>query len=448
MDFVKEFENTLENTIQQGLYKQAHQLISTFSTTKLPYTMKLFSLINRLRRCEQPFHFPLSAHTFRIVLFQTGNYILDYISTQFATFLACKGCDILFFDPSDFDHSSETLFTFASHGIDAAFFFNNVGLLQHLRDQSNLWEALGVPCFDFLVDHPMYYADSLDCAPASTTVLCADKAHCSYVKRFYPQVAKTLFLPTGGASPSAFPTPSWEARPIDILFIGSYKCNTDYPYDELDSFVMTYLPNHTDCPFESAVELYVKTQMGLSDIPDDSLKEIIESHRFTETNLTALYRKTIIEDIVTSGISIHVYGQGWEQSGLTQYPNFLLHEPVSFAEGIRLMSQAKILLNHMAWFKYGSSERIFNAMSQGALCVTDSSFYLENDAMLHNGKNCFLYPLSQVSDHYVSKLLSRLLSSPETSASIASKGLEKAREHTWIKHLEALTSHTESDFSA
>ena len=429
MDFITQFENTLSHTLEQNLLTEAAQLLDMFRTTNLPYTTSVFACINRLRQKQ-------NTPPKRIVLYQTGNFILDYISGQFANFFTEKECEILFFDPSDFSGSSEKLFDFAREGIDRVYCFNNVGLHQCFSDGSNLWECLCVPCYDFLVDHPMYYAHSLNQTPKNTTVLCADATHVAYVKRFYPSVKDALFLPTGGHTPITpyENLPAWNMRPIDILFIGSYKCNHTKATDEIDCFIHSHLQKHTDCTFENAVEIYYQTYFDIADISDSTLKETIETHRFSETNLTAFYRSAIMQDIITAGFTIHVYGEGWEQTNLCNNPLFVLHKPVSFEEGIQLMSQSKIVLNHMAWFKHGSSERIFNAMSQGAICLTDSSNYFHD--ILADKENCVLYTLSDINQHAVSKAIKQILAQPETAAGIAQKGYLCAKEHTWQQHLQ------------
>ncbi len=441
MDFVSEFENILENSLNQRMYQDVSQLLQTFRTTNLPYTMRIFSLINRFRKEQNPFCIPASNVPYRIVIYKTGNYILDYIADQFSLYFMQKNYSLLTFDPSDFQGSSSSLFCFAQDGIDAAFFFNTVGLSQKLSDGKNLWETLSVPCYTFLVDHPMYYADSLDHVPSDTTVLCADKTHVSYISRFYPSIKQSVFLATGGHpcesaynQATASSNSSWAQRPIDVLFIGSYKSISDSLHNEADLFILSYLQSHTNATFEEAVETYMNSKTDSLRFTDTDLKHMIESHRFTETNLSATYRRAILEDLVRAGITVHVYGEGWQQTSLPDYSHFILHKPVSFEEGIHLMSEAKIVLNHMAWFKNGSSERIFNAMSQGAICVTDSSLYL--DDILINGENCFLYSLSDVSDHIVCKQIRHILSHLKESAIVAQNGYLCARNHSWQKHLD------------
>ncbi len=421
MDFITQFENTLEQTVNCKLWAEAETLLAAYPATRQPYTLKLFSLINQVRQHG-------SSHPLRIVLFKTENYILNYILGQFDLYFQRAKNETFLFDPSDYAQSSDKLFAFAKNGIDAAYFFNNVGLLQTLSDGRNLWEVLHVPCYNFLVDHPMYYSDSLDYAPDRTTLLCADLTHAEYATRFYPRIRNAVFLPTGGCELPKTCT-SLQEREIDLLFIGSYKYHSAYEQDTLDHRITKHLMQHTEHTFEQAVSLCLTSE------DPRPLKEVIEQHRFTETNLTASYRLKLMQQLLEGGLEIHVYGNGWETTGLCRHPNFHLHPPVSFEEGLDLISHAKILLNHMAWFKHGSGERIFNAMALGTVCVTDSSRFLQ--PILENGANCLLYSLSEIchTDSDIATRISNLLSSQEDWQKISDNGLKTAAEHTWQKHL-------------
>ena len=95
--------------------------------------------------------------------------------------------------------------------------------------------------------------------------------------------------------------------------------------------------------------------------------------------MTAAYREELLLTILEAGYSVEVYGSGWEKSRCYGKAGFILHPPIPVEEGIRLMSCAKFVLNNMAWFKDGGSERIYNAMLQGALVITDHSRYLEKE---------------------------------------------------------------------
>lgn len=178
--------------------------------------------------------------------------------------------------------------------------------------------------------------------------------------------------------------------------------------------------------YDQAMEIHLKQIQP--DLPDAALKPMIEKHRFTETNLCAMYRLEIVRALAEAGITVSVYGEGWDQTDLTKHPHFDLHSPVSFAEGLALMENSKIVLNQMAWFKDGGSERIFNAMLQGSVCVTDDSIYLKKQ--LTDGEDIVFYSLDALEK--LPELVSGLLHDPDRMQRIADCGYNNAAaHHTW-----------------
>jgi glycosyltransferase involved in cell wall biosynthesis len=269
----------------------------------------------------------------------------------------------------------------------------------------------------------MYYFEALQDGPARGVVVCSDRNHVKYVERFYPNAHQSFFLPTGGEELSG---KSVRERTIDVLFIGSYKYHSEYDYDALDEQVMDYLITHPTETFEQAVEVSLKQTQP--DMTDAVLKEAIERRRFVDTNLSAMYRVEILRVLVENGVTVTVYGNGWENTELYGNPHFLCHPPVSFEEGLALMGKSKIVLNQMAWFKDGASERIFNAMLQGAVSVTDDSIYLRE--ILKDGEDVVFYSLSELERLPV--LVSDLLRHPDRMRQIADAGYRTAKEgHTW-----------------
>lgn len=444
MDFVKEFENLLSKTINDGHYEQTKQLISQYPQTGMPYSLSIYKSINQYTQLSSSFSISFHGHSSiangRLIFILSDNYILNYIAKQFGSFFQTKKCEIFFFDTNDFEISQADLFSFLKKGVHAAFFFNHVGLALSLQNGANLWETLSIPCYDFIVDHPMYYADSLDNPPANTTLLCADKTHVDYAKKYYPNLSNVAFLPTGGCQAIPYPDKdsflkTYAQREIDLLFIGSFK---HVPFEEssFDIRIRDYLKAHTSVPFDIAVEKILKEQNPALSLNDMELKIEIEKHRFLETNLLSEYRENLILAMLEAGLEIEVYGNGWENSQLHSHRNFHLHAPIAFEDGLQLMQKSKILLNHMAWFKNGSSERIFNAMANGALCVTDSSIFL--DSILFHNQNCILYSLSPDSFKACASTLKESLFGTNPICQlgeVAYHGLQLSAAHTWQEHL-------------
>jgi hypothetical protein len=50
---------------------------------------------------------------------------------------------------------------------------------------------------------------------------------------------------------------------------------------------------------------------------------------------------------------------------------------VPYRESLSMFAKSKFVLNVMPWFKAGIHDRVFNAMINGAVCITDGSKMLE-----------------------------------------------------------------------
>ncbi|MBP3297948.1 MAG: DUF4422 domain-containing protein, partial [Lachnospiraceae bacterium] len=148
--------------------------------------------------------------------------ILDYLADSYADGLKQSGYEVYFLDYQDFETSAKRILSLVSRKIDYVLAFNNVGFVLEKKDGTNLWEEKEIPAYNVLVDHPMYYADTLDNAPKNGVVLCADDSHPTYIARFYPSVGRSFFLPTGGTLKIAYEKqPIFAQRSIEFLMIGN-----------------------------------------------------------------------------------------------------------------------------------------------------------------------------------------------------------------------------------
>lgn len=375
------------------------------------------------------------APALRIVLFMGSSIpILNYLAGQYYDALRSLGHTVLPFDQSHFKESMDALLTFQKSGLDAAIVLNNVGFQMRLPSGESLWDILQIPCYNILVDHPMYYFDTLDNAPAYGVVACADKHHVDYVNRFYPNVRKAVFFPTAGTCFKPYTElKPFSERAIDVLFIGSYKYNQVTAYDTFEQKLERELLCHPDRTFEKTIEFCLHTEnISLS---EDALKEFIQNHRFVDVNTNALFRARIIEILVQAGIRVTVYGDGWDSLDIFRHPNFLYKGLIPPKEGVALMEESKIVLNHLAWFKAGASERIFEAMLQGAISLTDDSSYLRE--CFKDSQDIIFYSLQHL--EALPGLIHSLLSNIGLSERIRQNAYQNAKEHhTWEKRIEAL----------
>ncbi len=374
----------------------------------------------------------------RIAVFTGSDIpILNYICCQYINAFETLGHTVFVFDKHDFEHSFRALIDFQRQGLDLAVLLNNSCFQMQLGTGNSLWEAWNVPCVNILVDHPMYYFDTLDQAPATGIVACADRYHTDYIRRFYPTVRKSVFLPTAGECLYPFEDlKPFDKRSIDVLFIGSYKYHHDVVSDKFSVSLTETLINSPSLTFEQAVE-HCLLKSGRKTESENELKLLIQKYRFIDVNVTAHFRAEIIRTLVESGIEVTVYGNGWDSLDIFHNPHFKYKGLISPAEGIELMGDSKIVLNHMAWFKAGASERIFEAMLQGAVALTDGSEYLaehftdQEDIALYSLENLNLLP----------RIVGTLLDDDNLTDIIRRNSYQKAlNNHTWKERAKNLLS--------
>ena len=99
------------------------------------------------------------------------------------------------------------------------------------------------------------------------------------------------------------------------------------------------------------------------------------------------------------------------------------------------IADARISLNAMPWFKDGTHDRVFTAMLQHTLSLTDDSRYLREN--FTDKKELVFYSLEKREE--LPELVKKLLEKPEKCMEIAERGYERAvQEHTWKQRAEAI----------
>ncbi len=371
----------------------------------------------------------------RIVVFTGGQIpVLNYIAEQYAASIETLGHTVLRFDKSSFAESFEQLIVFQQGGLDAAIVLNNSCFQMITTSGQSIWDLWNVPCYNIIVDHPMYFSDTLDHAPHNGIVVCSDRYHTNYIQRFYPSVARTLFLPTAGCCLKSFDAlKPFTERSIDVLFIGSYKFDSTYVYDDLDRIIAEEMITHPSLTFESIMEKITLTdQTALS---CETLKTNIQRRCTVDKNTCALFRADIIRVLLKAGITVTVYGSGFEKTDLCSYPNFVYKGCCSIEEGIHLMEDSKIVLNQLAWFKAGSSERIYEAILQGAVALSDDSEYLLET--FEDTVDIRFYSLLHL--HKLPDIVHAILSDQTTTERLRQKAYQKAyKQHTWLQRAAVL----------
>lgn len=326
-----------------------------------------------------------------------------------------------------------------SKKFDAFIGFNSTLTSIKMNNGTYVMDFFQCPFFNIIVDPPYYHNAILDSHMDNLYCIFLDEEHVEYCKQYYLPCKSVemgyLIGPIGNEIP-------YEKKEIDVLFTGGL-----YSFEEIKENYLEELPG------ELAQELFsYLIECGIN-FPEYSTVEAmeiwLEDHKCeispndfnmlmgsvgckAEYYLRGYYRQKVILALLESGITVHVAGGGWERLLVkAEYKENLIHMgSMDMQQTGDITANSKILLNVMPWFKNGIHDRIPTAMYNGAVCVTDSSTYI--DSNFQDMENIVLYNLKEI-DKLPAKV-KWLLDNQTEAKRIAESGRRKASfEYTWDK---------------
>ncbi|MBQ8278563.1 MAG: glycosyltransferase family 1 protein [Roseburia sp.] len=381
-----------------------------------------------------------------IILFKGIYDTLDLFSNQLAEAFAEWGYEIFTYNAGEAAKSKSALLEMLAgkKGNAVVVTFNNMGYNLE-QDDVNVWEQFEVPYINILMDHPFHFERPLKDAPATAIVLCTDRNHVKYIRRYYKNIRRVDFLPHAGIELGRKHKPLKE-RKIDVLYAGALPIFTVakmipslddmYGIDlrELMQEVLRELVLHPDKTTEQAIEEYVQAVCAAGqELSDEELRNLIVHMRFIDSYATSFFREQAVRSLVENGIEVTAYGVGWNQCEWSDNPHLKYGGKVLAPQILPLMNDSKIALNTMTWFKAGAHDRIFNGMLAGAAVVTDDSTYLHHECT--DGKELVMFKRSEIAT--LPDRVCELFGHIERAQEIADCGYHFAREnHTWKNRAE------------
>jgi hypothetical protein len=396
----------------------------------------------------------------RLILFVGVYDTLDIFTYELKKSFDAMGYDTMLYDTRKVNESLLTLSRFVQEPVTAALTFNNLGFNMELTPGKNIWEDLGIPCINILMDHPFCYKKALDGAPSNAIVLCTDRNHMRYLNRFYPQIPVTGFLPHAGKVLPGLKLPLCD-RSVDVLYAGGLS----------RKFAQNIIPDLSGYRSLFDVERvcrriyedviahpYKTTEQGIEEtllaegvrLDEADLCQVIADLHFLDLYIVSYYRERVVASVAKAGIGLDLYGAGWEDCDWIALPNVHYHGKVSADEVVVRMQDAKIVLSTMTWFKDGTHDRVFNGMLQGTVAVSDSSIYMKeafcgspekerNEAAGNEAAGCapvspeqelVLFELTELEQF--PETIAYLLQHPDVAQRIADNGYRRAlRSETW-----------------
>lgn len=256
------------------------------------------------------------------------------------------------------------------------------------------------------------------------------------MERFFPEITRMPFLPLAGTelNPNKSNVPV-EYRKYDVMMVGNYCAPQTFEKfitridDEYTAFYYGMIDDllaNPDKTVEQVAETHLLDELG--EVPEDELKKALAAMTFIDLYVRYTIRGRAVQELVDGGIKVHVFGDGWERLECKHAENLIVMSSLDSVGCLKKLCQTKISLNVMPWFKDGAHDRIFNTMLNGAVCLTDSSVYL--DTILHDGVDSSIYSLAQMEK--LPEIAGALLSNSDKMQSIADEGYKLAKaEHMW-----------------
>lgn len=407
----------------------------------------------------------------RTIIFFKGIYdTLDLFTEELCHAFTELGCDSFVYNANRGEESKKELLALLERGGGgevrvsfACVTFNNMGYnldilpengasgeTDAVRQDSmsaegrcNVWEYYGIPYINILMDHPFHYDRPLKKAPSTAIVLCTDRNHVKYIRRFYKNIRQVDFLPHAGVELGKRHKPLAE-RGIDVLYAGAlpiYTVSEMIPdlksiegidAEEMAGEVLAELVRQPDKTTEQAIEEYVKT-VSKEAFSDERLANLILKMRFLDSYATSFFREQAVRILVESGIRVTALGTGWDQCEWSGHPNLDYRGKVLAPEILPLMNDSKIVLNTMTWFKAGAHDRVFNGMLAGAAVVTDDSSYMRQE--FTDGKELVMFSRKELET--LPERVFELFGHMERMQELADRGYRAAGErHTWKNRAE------------
>ena len=179
-----------------------------------------------------------------------------------------------------------------------------------------MWDALNIPSYNIVVDHPMYYHHFLEKVPANYHHISIDRNHEKYMERFFPEIARAPFLPLAGTElyPNKSNVPI-SYRKYDVMMVGNYCVPKTFEKfitridDEYTAFYYGMIDDLLANPHktvEEVAEAHLKEELG--EVPEEELKKAMAALTFIDLYVRYTLRGRAVQVLADAGIKVHVFG--------------------------------------------------------------------------------------------------------------------------------------------
>lgn len=324
--------------------------------------------------------------------------------------------------------------SFRKEDLDCDFVFvMNGGLFDN--DKSLLDTYFRMPVYAYYVDHPLHHHFRIKKSNAQHCIM-SDGDFKSYIDRHYQLSNEAEVIMHGGVEGMNSKRPLSERRHSVVL------CGTYMDYHAILEKINGYEKSFQNFLY-FMIEVGLKNPaFNIEEIFDRALEQFqlpLNEEEYTEflwecqdveLYLRGYYRAMVVKQLVDAGISVEIYGNGWDKFDCDRKEFLHCNESIDFQETLDVFADSKIVINVMAWARAGFHDRVACAMLNGALVLTDETSYMREQQL--DGEKLVTYSLSELQE--IPQKVVYYLEHLDEAARIAKNGYEWAKEnHTWEK---------------
>lgn len=365
-----------------------------------------------------------------------GSY--TYFSASLARALQAKSHNITVFSAKE--RPLEEMEEFAGQAFDAVIDINSHLPKLKMEEGGYFLDEIHAPFYDIILDHPLYHHDMLKQTIKNFHVICLDQGHKTYIETYYPHIASVHVLPMTGED-IAQGKRDYPQKSIDLFFSGSYTSpkSVAASIEDIPGFLGDLTKDMINL-IQKNVSLSQEAAMtALLPSCDEIVEELFPLHMqacfLCDSYIRAWRREQLLIALAESHIAMTICGNGWRNSPLADYKNISIIDDTAFSDTFAYFRQAKITLNIMPEFKHGAHDRVYSAMLNHSLCLTDPTPMLKEQFR----DNCELVFYPADDGDALCQTAEALLKDNDKIKTISQQGYEKAiTEHTWQNRVEKL----------
>lgn len=320
--------------------------------------------------------------------------------------------------------------------------FNSLLPRMEIEDGTPYLNALGIPFFNYLVDHPLYHHAGLKKQFSGYSVFCIDTCHQTYIKKLYPHIEHVFYLPLGAVQANM--ERSFDRKRLDLLFLGTYEPE-DALYRELDEYPLWQKKEvasliermEADAGLTQEKALFAYLEEKEERISREAFAKRLNGDYLADKYLRNLRRKQTVLAAAQAEIPFTVMGHGWEHVKELDRKYITRKNGVGFAASIQIMADAKMLVNATPGFHGGLHDRVYSAMMNRTLCFTEDTSFAKQK--LKDREEIVFYNGQTMED--LAESIVFMHENPSAAAEITERAFCRAcLEDTWEKRAEAILS--------